>query len=285
VPARSGWLLSKRAFGFKWLRFKKLKSLFNNIESFGLLWELVKQDFSQRYIENVFGVAWAFVQPIITILILWFVFEIGFKSQPVNNVPFILWLVAGILPWFFVTDALVSGTSSIVDKSFLVNKVVFSVRLLPVIKIITALFIHLCFIFFMFVLFTLSGVEPTIYWIQIFYYAFAAICLIFSILLFTSAALVFVRDVNQFISMFIQFGFWLTPIFWSLSIIPEKYHELVMLNPFAYITEGYRNSLINDVWFWETPQLTIYFWIVTTVLFVLGTMFFRKLRPYFSDVI
>jgi lipopolysaccharide transport system permease protein/teichoic acid transport system permease protein len=262
-----------------------LKSLFNNIESFGLLWELVKQDFSQRYIENVFGVAWAFVQPIITILILWFVFEIGFKSQPVNNVPFILWLVAGILPWFFVTDALVSGTSSIVDKSFLVNKVVFSVRLLPVIKIITALFIHLCFIFFMFVLFTLSGVEPTIYWIQIFYYAFAAICLIFSILLFTSAALVFVRDVNQFISMFIQFGFWLTPIFWSLSIIPEKYHELVMLNPFAYITEGYRNSLINDVWFWETPQLTIYFWIVTTVLFVLGTMFFRKLRPYFSDVI
>ena len=256
-----------------------------NIRSLYLLWELIKQDFSQRYIENVFGVAWAFVQPIITILILWFVFQIGFKAQPVNDVPFILWLIVGVLPWFFVADAVTTGTSSIVDKSFLVNKVVFSVSLLPIIKIITALFVHLFFIIVMFLLFIVFGIEPSLYWLQIPYYTLSAIVLVLGILLFTSASLVFIRDVSQLVSMFVQFGFWLTPIFWSLSIVPEKYHELIMLNPFAYIIEGYRNSLINQVWFWEIPGQTIYFWSVTVGVCLIGILFFKKVRPYFSDVI
>jgi ABC-type polysaccharide/polyol phosphate export permease len=85
--------------------------------------------------------------------------------------------------------------------------------------------------------------------------------------------------------MFLQFGFWLTPIFWSFKQIPEKYHFIFKLNPVYYIVEGYRNSFINHIWIWESPNLAFYFWVETLAIFVIGAMLFRKLKPHFADVI
>ncbi len=84
-----------------------------------------------------------------------FVFQVGFKAQPVDNFPFILWLVAGMLPWFFFADAISTGTNSIIENSYLVKKVVFRVSLLPIIKLLSALSIHLFFIFFMYAMYFL----------------------------------------------------------------------------------------------------------------------------------
>jgi lipopolysaccharide transport system permease protein/teichoic acid transport system permease protein len=85
--------------------------------------------------------------------------------------------------------------------------------------------------------------------------------------------------------MVIQFAFWLTPIFWSIKKVPEQYQWLIKLNPFFYIVNGYRDSLIYHKWFWEDMTLTIYFWTVTLVFLVTGTLTFKKLRPYFADVL
>ena len=134
-----------------------------------LLIDLAKNDFKARYLGNYLGILWAFVQPIATIMIFWFVFQVGFKSMPVDNFPFILWLMAGMVPWFFFAESLQSATQSILSNSFLVKKVVFRVSLLPIIQIISALTIHIFFIVFMFVMFVYYGFEPTIYWLQIFY--------------------------------------------------------------------------------------------------------------------
>ena len=79
-----------------------------------LLWDLTKKDLKQRYLGSYLGVLWAFIQPTITVFIFWFVFQVGFKSMPVYNFPFILWLVCGMFPWFFFTDAWGSATNSIV---------------------------------------------------------------------------------------------------------------------------------------------------------------------------
>ena len=250
-----------------------------------MLWTLTKNDFKQRYLGNFLGIAWAFIQPTATILIFWFVFQVGFKAQPVDNFPFILWLVAGMFPWFYFADTLGSSTNSILENSFLVKKVVFRVSLLPVVKLLSAVIIHSFFVLFMFTMYLYYGYGFEIYWLQTLYYLFAASILALGISWITSSIVVFLRDIGQFVAMILQFGFWLTPIFWSLKMVPEKYHWIIELNPVVYIIEGYRNSMIYHKWFWEDMGMTLYFWTITMSIFVFGALVFRKLRPHFADVL
>lgn len=118
-----------------------------------LLIDLAKNDFKSRYMNNYLGILWAFVQPMAMIAIFWFVFQVGFRAVPVDNFPFILWIMAGMLPWFFFAESLQSATQSILTNSFLVKKVVFRVSLLPIIQIGSALVIHLFFVLFLFGMF------------------------------------------------------------------------------------------------------------------------------------
>ena len=250
-----------------------------------LLWSLTKNDFKQKYIGNFLGVFWAFLQPTATVLIFWFVFQVGFKSQPIDNFPFILWLVAGMFPWFYFAEALSNGTNSIVANSFLVKKVVFRISLLPIIPLFSAFIVHIFFIFFMFAMFIYYGYAPNLYWLQIIYYLFAVSILLLGLSWITSSIVVFFKDIGQLVAMVIQFGFWLTPIFWNMNMVPPRYHWIIELNPMVYVIEGYRNSMIYHKWFWEDMNMTIYFWIVTTAIFVIGGLTFKKLRPHFADVL
>ena len=259
-----------------------LKAIFQNKT---LLWSLTKNDFKQRYLGNVLGIAWAFIQPTVTVIIFWFVFQVGFKSQPVDNFPFILWLVAGMFPWFYFAEGLTSATNSVLLNAFLVKKVVFRVSLLPIIPLFSALLIHIFFIFFMFAMFIYYGYSPEIYWIQTLYYMFATSILILGLSWITSSVVVFFKDIGQVVAMIIQFGFWLTPIFWDIKTIPERYHWIIQLNPMAYIIDGYRNSMIYHTWFWEDIPMTLYFWSIALTVFILGGLTFKKLRPHFADVL
>ena len=259
-----------------------LKAIFQNRK---LLLELTKNDFKQKYIGNFLGIFWAFIQPTVTVLIFWFVFQVGFKSQPVENMPFILWLIAGMFPWFYFAEAFQNGTNSIMSNSFLVKKVVFRVSLLPIIPLLAAVAIHLFFILVMFGMYMYYGYMPSLYWLQILYYLFATSVLVLGLSWITSSIVIFFKDMGQFVSMMLQFGFWLTPIFWNISMVPEKYQWLIKLNPLFYIIEGYRNSMIYHKWFWEDWHMTLYFWIVTGIFFILGGLTFRKLRPHFADVL
>lgn len=250
-----------------------------------LIISLAVQDFRQKYLGNYLGIVWAFTGPLMTVVIMWFVFQIGFKSKPVEGMPFILWLIAGLFPWFFLTEAILSGANSITDKPYLVKKIVFKVSTLPVIKLLIAVFIHIFFVLMMILIFLFYGISPTLSWLQIIYYMFAAMAFVLGLSWAISSLVVFIRDISQFIGVFIQFGFWLTPVFWSPDMIPENYKIFIKLNPAYYIIEGYRDSMIKGIWFWEKPVLTIYFWSVTIVMMIFGAYFFKKLRPHFADVL
>ena len=267
---------------------KYIKDFFRFIvhirESKTLLLSLVRNDFKQQYLGSSLGLIWAFVQPIAMICIMWFVFQVGFKAQPVSDVPFILWLSAGMIPWFFFADSVGQGTNSITGNSYLVKKVVFRVSILPLVKIISSLYIHIFFVFFLMLMFFIYGYSPSIYWIQLPYYIFCTIVLVIGISWLTSAVNVFFRDMGQIIAIVLQFGFWATPIFWQMSMVPEKYQWIIKLNPMFYIIDGYRNSFVEHVWFWEAYKITPYF-LTTTILFVLGAIVFKKLRPHFADVL
>lgn len=250
-----------------------------------LMWNMSVLDLKNRYTGSYLGITWGFIQPLITILIFWFVFQVGFKSMPVDNFPFILWLMCAMIPWFFFADSINGATNSIVDNSFLVKKMNFNIYILPLTKIISSLCIHIFFLAFLFVMFMIYGYGITIFNIQFIYYLFATVILLIGLSYLTSSLVIFLKDIGPFVAMIVQFGFWITPIFWSLNILPEHLVFYFKLNPIFYITEGYRNAFIYKQWFWEHPLQTLYFWVITLLILFVGIIVFKKLKVHFADVL
>ena len=254
-----------------------------------MIFDLAKADFKKRFAGSYFGVAWMFIQPIVTVLIYFCIFQLGFKSSPpVPGVPYVVWLVPGIVPWFYFSEAMNAGTNCLQEYHYLVKKVVFNVEMLPLIKLISCLIVHGIFIIIMMVLYLCFGRWPILSWIQIVYYSFAMSVLILGLSYITSAVNVFFRDMAQIVNIALQFGMWLTPIMWDPNMFthrPAWIDVVLKINPVYYVVTGFRDSMLTGDWFWQRPWLTLYFWAITILIFVLGIRLFRKMRPHFSDVL
>lgn len=257
-----------------------------------LLFSLAKNDFKTKFAGSYLGTIWAFVQPIVTIFVYWFAFEKGLKASAVNlrdgiEIPFVLWLTAGMVPWFFLQDALLGGTNSLIEYSYLVKKVVFQIDIIPMVKIISSLFTHVFFVAFAIVFFTAYGYYPDIYVLQVIYYSIALLVLLVGMVYLTSSVVVFFRDLGQIVGIFLQVAIWMTPIMWNIETmeLSNGLITLLRLNPLHYIVQGYRDALINKIWFWERPELTIWFWTISILILLVGVNVFKKLKVHFADVL
>lgn len=246
---------------------------------------LSTQDFRRRFAGSYFGTVWAFVQPIITILIYWVVFQFGFRSGDVGDTPYILWFMCGIIPWLFISEAITMGSNSLLEYSYLVKKVAFHIDILPLVKIISAVFVHFVFLGLLLAVCVIFGVFPTLFTLQVIYYLFASIVFVFAFCLLTSAIMVFFRDLGQIINIILTIGMWGTPIAWNMEQFSEKAQFFLKLNPVYYIVSGYRDAFVGQTWFWEHPVLTVYFWVLTIVLFLVAAAVFKRLKAHFSDVL
>lgn len=254
-----------------------------------LVASLAKNDFKTRYAGSYLGTIWAFVQPIVTVLVYWFVFGVVMQQRASGDrgLPFVLWLVAGLVPWFFLQEGLISGTNALLEYNYLVKKVVFNVRILPVVKVMSAIFVHFFFVGVVVALYAIMGYFPNLYYLQLIYYSFCVLMLVLAIVYLTSAVVVFFRDLSQIIGIALQVGVWMTPIMWDFTDLGlnSVLVKILQLNPMFYIVQGYRDSLINSVGFWEHPGLTAYFWIFTIIVLFIGTKLFKKLQVHFADVL
>lgn len=250
-----------------------------------LILNLSENDFKTKFSGSYLGITWAFVQPIVIVIIYWFVFQVGFKSQPMNDFPFVLWLIAGIVPWFFFNEALLNSTNSFLEYSYLVKKVVFKISILPIVKVMSAFYVHLFFIVFANIVYIVYGYMPSVYMIQALYYSICTFVLVLGISYITSSIVIFFKDLGQIVSILLQFGMWMTPIMYSYDMIPVKFQWILKINPMYYIVEGYRDTFIRKVWFWNRYNQSIYFWAITLSIFVIGVIVFKKLKPHFADVL
>ena len=254
-----------------------------------LIAKLAWNDFRTRYAGSYLGIVWAFIQPIITILVYWFVFSVGFRAGTGDlGIPFVLYLVAGIVPWFFFQDGLIGGTASLLEYNYLVKKVVFNISVLPVVKILSAAVVHCFFVLFTIILYMGYGHFPDFYYLQIIYYSGCTFVLILGISYFTCSVVVFFRDLSQIISILLQVGIWLTPIMWvaedNLAGHPAIL-KILKLNPMYYVVSGCRDSLISKKLIIDHPWWTLYFWTVTLLCLAVGTTVFRRLKIHFADIL
>ena len=248
--------------------------------------QLVKRDFQNKYLASYIGLPWAFIQPAATIFVMWFAFTFGLKVKAMDGgMPFVPWLICGLIPWFFISETLTTSANSLIEYAYLIKKTSFKVAIIPFIKIFTGLIIHLFFIGVIAILIAFYGFYPNIYWVQIIYLVFATFVLLSGIGWLVSSINVFVRDVGPIINVVISIMFWATPIIWPYGMLLGKMKYLALFNPFFYITEGYRYAFLQKAWMFQNIEMTVYFWVITGIIFVAGAMVFKRLTPHFADVL
>jgi lipopolysaccharide transport system permease protein len=248
--------------------------------------QLTKRDFQNKYLGSYLGLPWAFVKPLAVIGVMWFAFTYGLKIGKVDDaVPFAMWLLVGIIPWFYVSENVTGSTHCLLEYSFLIKNIRFSPAIIPLVKILTNSLIHLFFILVIMGICVAYGYSFSIHWLQVFYYMGCSILFTLGIAWFFSAVQLFVRDIGHLLEVAVQIFFWGTPIIWSFRMLPETYYRIMKLNPVFYLVEGYRNTFINRIWFFEDWGATLYFWCVLAAVLLTGALVFRKLKPHFADVL
>lgn len=251
-----------------------------------ILWELAKNDCKARFSNSFLGVVWNFLQPLINMLVIWLVFQVGFKSSNISeDVPFIIWYMPAFLIWNYFSESLSQASGSLLEYSYLVKKVNFYVEVIPSIKIISNGMVHMFFMLFIVFVNFCYGRMFSVYYLQAAYYFICAAGAALAFGWLFSAIVPFVPDVMNIVSIIIQIGFWVTPIFWDPSNLNEAAMYLLKINPMYYVCMGYRDSFVYGRPAWEHPLLGLYFWGVTISVWMLGTKLYRKSKPHFDDVL
>ena len=250
-----------------------------------LIWKLAKNDFKVRYAGSFLGIVWGFVQPIVTVIVYWLVFQYGLRAGNSGDVPYVLWFVSGMIPWFYFSESLMSATNCLLEYNYLVKKMAFKIDILPLVKLISSLFVHLAFVIFLVFLTAIYGRMENINLLQMLYYFCGMGLMTLGLSYITSAVVVFVRDIGQIISIILQIFMWATPIMWNYTMVPEKFRWVLSLNPMYYIVEGYRDAFIGGGYPWTRWGTAIYFWVITILLIVVGNKIFKRLKPHLADVL
>ena len=278
------------ALGFAFLlvmyMFFRLRSFFLDIyKNKEIVKMLVLNDLKSRYAGSFLGITWSFIQTVLTILVFWFVFQLGFKNPPVQDIPYILWFIPAYIPWMYFQEVAINATGCLREYSYLVKKIKFKISILPVIKVVSSFLIHLCFIAFMFFAYGVYGIKPSLMALQLLYYSFAMVFMVCGLSWLIAALSVFMKDLAQIIGIILQLGYFAIPVFWTEDMMAPGVLAILKLNPIYYIVQGYRDCMEGTVFFWQYPWLTVYFWAFSIAVFWGGITLFEKTQKHFADLL
>lgn len=255
-----------------------------------LLKTLVQRELESRYKGSVLGNLWPLLTQLSQLLIYTYVFSIVLKVRlelsgvPANNFVYGLWLFAGLLPWFAFTNGLSQAASAVVSQTNLVKKVVFPLSLLPLVPVCAA-FVESTLglmILVIFVAIFTQQFHTTLLLMPLF--CLPQLLLTSGLGYFAAALTVFLRDIPQTLNVVLNLWFYLTPIVYPVSSIPEGIQGWIFwLNPLAALAEIYRDAIIvGQIQHWGEWAIAA---AVASIVFLGGLWSYRKLRPGFADVL
>lgn len=256
------------------------------IKYFTLIFQMAIYENKSKYQMHYLGIIWQFIMPLVQIGVYWFIFGVGIRSRaPVGDTPFFVWLIAGLVPWFFISAAIIQGSNSVYAKINLVSKMKFPVSVLPTINIVSNGFNFIIMLIFAQCVMIINKVYPTVQTLQLIYYIIATIALVFSLALLFSTLSTIVRDFQNILQSVMRLLFFMTPILWDPSTLSDLYHNILKLNPFYYLIIGYRQSFLSEGWILQSKTYGLYFWLLVMTLLILGSYLHIKFRNKFIDYI
>ena len=249
---------------------------------FELLMNLTKREVKGRYSQSFFGFAWAIVQPLSAMVVLTIVFS-RVAHVPSDGVPYPLFSYAALVPWFFFSNSVASGTLSLITYRNIVTKTYFPREIVPLAQVCSRFidFAAASVFYAGFMIYYRVGLGPWALMTLVFFGLLVLFTVGFTMA--TSAINVFYRDVNPVVQIALQLWMYLTPVAYPLSQASARLRWLFVINPLTAIVEGFRTSLIFD----RAPNWNVVLVsaAITVVLFVSAFVMFKKMDKYFADVI
>jgi ABC-type polysaccharide/polyol phosphate export permease len=258
----------------------------NLVERRGLIFQLVRRDFEQRFVGSAAGWLWGVIHPLVLLTCYTFVFSFCFKMKipPGQGTrSYALYLFAGMLPWLLFSETVQRSSNSLLEHSGLITKTVFPAEVVPISVFLSSLISHGIALVLVIAAIAVkeNHVSPLLALLPI----YVALLGLFAVGIgWIAASLqVYVRDTVQALTVLLTFWFWLTPIFFTEDQVPEGFRFLVKGNPLAYVVRVYRQALLS----YRTPDLGDLgiLALCASVTFVLGGLFFRHMKRGFADVL
>jgi len=245
-----------------------------------LLFFLVWRDVKVRYKQTVLGAAWAVLQPLFSMLIFTVIFG-KFAQIPSENLPYAVFCYAGLLPWTFFANALTHGGQSLVNQQHLLTKVYLPRLFVPSASVLGGL-VDFAISFGVYAA-ILAGFRIVPSWQVVFVPLLVVLTIMASLgFAFILAALtVAYRDFRYVVPFMVQAMMYLSPVVYPVSIVPQKYHWVLALNPMAGIIDGYRSAVLGRPWNGTTLGVSA---ASACVLFLFGLFYFRKTERRFADI-
>ncbi|MDE8733877.1 MAG: ABC transporter permease [Clostridiales Family XIII bacterium] len=253
----------------------------------GQILKLAKADIIKTYSGAALGWAWAIVKPTIQILVFWFAFSVGLRlGKDINGYAYILWLIAGLVPWFYMGDMITYGAGAITKYRYLVTKMKFPVSTIPTFVGLSKLVVHICLMIVVMIIFAIFGYSPDMYMLQLPIYMLFMVMFFIAWGLFSSMLSAMSKDFFNLVKAFNTPIFWLSGIMWDVHSIDISWLKPILLcNPVTYVVTGYRNVFIYKVWFWEQTNVLVYFGIVFLLMVILAVWSYKKLIREIPDVL
>ena len=229
------------------------------------------------------GRIWDFLNPLLQILIYWFVFSVGLKTQARNGYPYAIWLMCGMMPWLAMNASVMNAATSIQQHASIIKNMSIPMTIMPMKAIVRAYYEHLWTMGILLVALLLNGTWPAWQWLQLPYYLMASWVFLMSLSLITSSLSAVYRDFFEFLAPVMRLVFYISSVVWPLESLPANLQGIMFLNPFAYIIEGYRNCLLYGESIVINWQQGLYFWGLSLILLLLGSKLHVRLRNRFID--
>ena len=253
-----------------------------------LLWFLTLRDVKLRYKQTALGVAWAVIQPLLTMAVFT-VFFGNLGKLPSDGKPYALFVLAALLPWQLFAYALTQSSNSLVAEQRLITKVYFPRLIVPVASVLSGLVDSLV-AFGLLLAMAAAGpllgwppVTPTWAVLTLPVFVLFAILTALAVGLWLSALNVRYRDVRYTIPFLTQFWMFLTPVAYPASLVPRAYRSLYGLNPMAGVVEGFRWALLGtDAPDWRMMGVSAG---VVVAQLAGGLFYFRRMERTFADVV
>jgi len=249
------------------------------------IFQLAAADIVKTYRGSALGWSWAIIKPTVTIFVYWFAFDIGLRAaQSVNGFPFFLWLIAGIIPWFYMSEMLTARPLN--RYSYLVTKIKFPVSTISTFGSISKLYVHIGLVAIVASIFVLSGYPVDIYYLQLPIYMGFMFLFFTCWSLFAAPLSAISKDFANIVTSLVTAIFWMSGIMWDVNTIDiEWIRKLLLFNPVTFVANGYRNVFVYKKWFWEDEFGLAAFGLILLGMFLMSIYTYHRLRRDIADVL
>jgi lipopolysaccharide transport system permease protein len=247
-----------------------------------LLWMLTSRDITVRYKQSALGIAWAVIQPVILMIVFTVVFG-RFAKMPSDGIPYPLFVLSALLPWQYFSRSLAGSSGSLVASNALVSKVYFPRLILPLSKTFSGLIDFAIGFVLLGLIMAWYGVAPGWQIVLLPLFIAGAMATALAVGLWLSAINVRYRDVGLVVPFLVQIWMYMSPVAYSSSVVPERWHWLYSLNPIVGVVEGFRWALVGRAP--PDPLALLVSLTAVVLLFVGGLIHFRRTERTFADII